>query len=133
MDSGIKVDYNANHVAFVAPSGKPHIVYSAPVVRLPSGKTTTVEIDWDVATSSIVIDLPDISAPVVVAFGLGISLPGKGGFGLSFPSFKFKGTGEISDSDSDNEKAASASASAKGGIKFPKVQILHFFLIIRAR
>jgi hypothetical protein len=68
--------------------------------------THSLSIDWDRASSSILIDLLDLSSPIVIAFGLGLTLPdGKGGFGFSFPSFKFRGNGEISKSDSDNEHA----------------------------
>lgn len=106
MDARIKVEYNTEkgYVAFVDLSGKPYLVYSAPMFRLASGKTTTLAIDWDGASSSIFVDLPDTSAPIVLAFGLGVSLPDtKGGFGFSFPSFKFKGNGEVSDSDESDE------------------------------
>lgn len=109
MEAGIKVEYNTDkgYVAFVDIAGKPHLVYSAPMARLASGKTATLAIDWDGTTSSIFVDLPDISTPLVLAFGVGLSLPdAKVGFGFSFPSFKFKGNGDVSDSsDSDYEKA----------------------------
>ena len=109
MESGIKVEYNTDkgYVAFVDITGKPHLVYTSPVVRLASGKTTSLAIDWDGATSSIFVDLPDPSPPLVLAFGLGLSLPdAKGGFGFSFPSFKFKGNGAVSDSDESDDQAS---------------------------
>jgi hypothetical protein len=108
LEAGIRVEYSTEkgYVAFVSSSGKPHLVYSAPIARLASGKTRTLSIDWDGASSSIFVDLPDLSSPIVLAFGLGLTLPdGKGGFGFSFPSFKFRGNGEISESDSDDEHA----------------------------
>jgi hypothetical protein len=49
-----------------------------------------------------------MSPPVVLAFGLGLSLPDvKGGFGFSFPSFKLRGTGEVSDSDDSDDQTPS--------------------------
>jgi hypothetical protein len=71
------------------------------------------------------VQLPELSFPLVIAFGLSAHLPdGKGGFHLAFPSFKFGAKGEIEDSDSsdsdDEEKA-----KKKGGfgldIKAPKL------------
>lgn len=105
-------------------SGKLRLVYSAPVVRLPSGKTATLDLDWDPSASSISVTLPELSFPLVIAFGLGLKFPDtKGGFHLAFPSFKFGAKGEIEDSDSsdsDDEKKAKKSGGFGFGIKAPK-------------
>jgi hypothetical protein len=100
-------------------SGKIRLVYSAPVVKLSSGKTITPKLEWDSANSSISIVLPDLSIPLVIAFGVGIKLPeGKGGFNFAFPSFKFGAKGEVEDSDSDSDNEGKGK---KGfGIKAPK-------------
>lgn len=91
-----------------------------PIVKLASGKTATPKLEWDSSISALSISLPDLSLPLVIAFGLGLKLPdAKGGFHLAFPSFKFGAKGEIedsSDSDSDDEVKGK-----KGfGIKAPK-------------
>jgi hypothetical protein len=100
--------------------GKLRLVYSAPVLRLPSGKTHTPDLEWDGPSSSISVSLPDLAFPLVVAFGLGVKIPDfKGGFHLSFPSFKFGAKGEIEDSDPDSD----GEDKKKGlgfGIKAPK-------------
>jgi hypothetical protein len=104
-------------------SGKLRLVYSAPVIKLPSGKTGTPDLEWDPTSSSISISLPDLSFPLVIAFGLGVKFPeAKGGFNLHFPSFKFGAKGEIedssSDSDSDDEEKKKGGFGI--GIKPPK-------------
>jgi hypothetical protein len=109
-------------------SGKLRLVYSAPVIRLPSGKTATPDLEWDPSSSSISISLPDLSFPLIVAFGLGVKFPDtKGGFHLNFPSFKFGAKGEIedSDSDSDDEKKGKKSGGFGFGIKAPKFGFGH--------
>jgi hypothetical protein len=106
-------------------SGKLRLVYSSPVIRLPSGKTITPDLEWDPASSSVHIPLPDLSFPLVIAFGLGAKLPStKGGFHLSFPSFKFGAKGEIEDSSSDGDDDEHKAKKVSGGfgldIKAPK-------------
>lgn len=82
--------------------------------------------DWDASTSSLSVTLPDISFPLIIAFGLGFKIPdAKGGFNLAFPSFKFGSKGEIeaeSDSDSDDNKEKKGKGKAGFGldIKAPK-------------
>lgn len=68
--------------------GKIRLAYSAPIVRLPSNKSVTLPLALDIDTSTLSISLPDLSFPLILAFGLGIP-DGKGGFNFSFPSFKF--------------------------------------------
>jgi hypothetical protein len=102
-------------------SGKLRLVYSAPVLRLPSGKTTTPDLEWDPSSGSISVSLPDLSFPLVIAFGLGVKFPDtKGGFHLNFPSFKFSTKGEIDDSDSDSESDDEGKKGFGFGIKKPK-------------
>jgi hypothetical protein len=98
------------------------LVYSAPVLRLPSGKTHTPDLEWDAALSTISISFPDLAFPIIVAFGLGLKIPDiKGGFHLSFPSFKFGAKGEIEDSDSSSESDDEGKKGGFGfGIKAPK-------------
>jgi hypothetical protein len=106
-------------------SGKLRLVYSTPVIRLSSGKTATPDLEWDPASASLSISLPDLSFPVVIAFGLGAKFPDvKGGFHLHFPSFKYGAKGEIEDSDSDSsddEKQSKKSGGFGFGIKAPKL------------
>lgn len=104
-------------------SGKLRLVYSAPVLRVPSGKTLTPDLEWDIASSSISISLPDLSFPLVVAFGLGVKIPdAKRDFHLSFPSFKFGNKGEIEESDSSSESEDEDKTGGFGlGITPPKI------------
>lgn len=83
--------------------GTVRLAYTAPLVRLASNKSATLALDWDAPSSSLSVSLPDLSFPVVLAFGL--SMPdAKGGFNLPFPSFKF-GSKVVDDSSSDDESA----------------------------
>jgi hypothetical protein len=71
--------------------------------------------------SSLHVHLPDLSIPLVIAFGLAGHLPDvKGGFHLSFPSFKFGAKGEIEDSDSDSDDEKKKRGGFDLGIKAPK-------------
>ena len=100
------------------------MVYSAPVILLSSGKTATSDLEWDQSSSSISFTLPDLSLPLVIAFGVGVKFPDtKGGFHLSFPSFKFgaKGDTEGSDSESDSDDEEKKKGGFGFGIKVPKV------------
>lgn len=105
-------------------SGKLRLVYSAPVLRLSSGKTHTPDFEWDTYSSSISISLPDLSFPLVVAFGLSTEIPDvKGEFHFSFPSFKFGAKGEIESSDSESDSDSDEEKKKGGfriGIKAPK-------------
>jgi hypothetical protein len=125
LDGSSRVEFHKDKgvIGIYDGSGKLRLVYSAPVLRLPSGKTHTPELEWDAASGSISISLPDLSFPLVVAFGLGVKIPDtKGGFHFAFPSFKFGAKGEIEDSDSDSD--SDDEDKKKGGfglgIKAPK-------------
>jgi hypothetical protein len=81
-----------NSSASVAdPSGKFKVVYSSPLVRLPHSKrTSSLPLDWDSDTSSLVVTLPSLEVPIILAFGLIGPTPEveeKRGHQLSFPSF----------------------------------------------
>jgi hypothetical protein len=92
-------------LAVLDKSGKPRLVYSSPLVRLPSNKSITLPLEWDAPSSSLSIHLPELSYPLIIAFGLGTKIPDiKGGFGLSFPSFKFGSKGEVEAGESDEEE-----------------------------
>jgi hypothetical protein len=84
---------------------KIRLVYSPPIIRLSSNKTITLPLDVDLAASSLFVSLPDLSFPLVLAFGLGVP-DAKGGFNLhfSFPSFKFGSKGEVEDESSSDEE-----------------------------
>lgn len=116
-------------MAILDKSKQPRLVYSSPVVQLSSNKTVTLPLEWDAASSSISISLPDLSFPLVVAFGLGTKIPDvKGGFGLSFPSFKFGAKGEVeaeehSGYESDDEDKANKEADV-GGKKSREFKVL---------
>lgn len=75
-------------VAIVAdPTGKYQVVYSSPLVRLPNSKrTSSLPIEWDADSSSLVVNLPSLEAPIILAFGLTFQIPEKPQ--LAFPSFK---------------------------------------------
>jgi hypothetical protein len=113
-------DKTKSALAILDKVGKIQLVYTSPVLRLPSNKTSTPELDWDPSVASLSFPLPDtFSFPLVIAFGVGPKIPEvKGGFGFSFPSFKLGAKGEIetSDSDSDDEKKGGFGL----GLKMPK-------------
>jgi hypothetical protein len=94
------VDFNKDKgfVAFLDKHGKVRLVYSQPIIRLHTNKTEFAPLEWDASTSSIVISLPHLDVPTVVAFGVGTKIPdGKLGFGISFPSLKLNTSGLYSD------------------------------------
>ena len=65
-------------------------MYSSPVLHLPDGEVVTPSFDWDPLSSALSLSLPEPTFPLVIAFGLGTTIPDiKGGLHLSFPSFKF--------------------------------------------
>jgi hypothetical protein len=55
------VDFNKEKgfTALYDKSGKLRLVYSAPLIRLATNKTTVPQLEWDAPTSSIQISLPD--------------------------------------------------------------------------
>ena len=111
--------------------GNVQLVYSAPVLRHASKKATIPELDWDAASGTLSFHLPDTAFPLVIAFGVGTKLPdAKGGFGLSFPSFKFgKEDAIYSSSESEDEDVKKGGIGlkmpkfGKGG-KPPKIKVL---------
>jgi hypothetical protein len=130
IDGTSRVEFNKDKgvVVIFDKSGKVRLVYSAPVVRLPAGKTIVPNLEWDSSSSSISIALPDLSFPLVIAFGLGVKIPDiKGGFHLAFPSFKFGAKGEIEDSgsESEEEEKKKKSGGFGFGIKAPKIGFGH--------
>lgn len=105
-------------VSIVDKSDKVYLTYTPPVVRLASNKTVTLPLELDVNSSTLSISLPDLSYPVILAFGL--ALPdAKGGFNFqfAFPSFKFGGKGEIEDSSSSEDETT---GKKKFGFGLPK-------------
>lgn len=103
--------------------------YSAPIALLASNKTVTLPLDWDAISSSLSIALPDLSFPLVLAFG--ISVPdAKGGFNFGFPSFKFGAKGDVEEdsSESDDETKAKGGFGFGFGGKTPKTKVhTHFY------
>ena len=82
------------YIAFVDKHGKLRLVYSQPILRLPTNKTDFAQFEWDAPTSSIFVSVPDTAVPTVIAFGVGTKIPdGKLGFSISFPSLKLKASG----------------------------------------
>ena len=114
-------------LAILDKSKKVRLVYAAPVVLLPGGKTITPNLEWDGSLHHLSFSLPELSFPLVIAFGVGVKVPEvRGGFHLSFPSFKFGAKGEIEDSsssssDSDEEGDAKKKRGQGFGIKAPKL------------
>lgn len=108
MDGTTKVEYSVEkrYIAFVdAATRKPRLVYLSPIARFASGKTSPVGIDWDSSSSSIILDLPNVLPPLVLAFGVGLHIPDpKTGFGFSFPSFKFGTRGEVEAEESSSDE-----------------------------
>ena len=101
-------------------------MYSAPILRLPQGKTIVSSCEWDPTSSSLSVALPEQTYPLVIVFGLSVTIPEiKGGFHLSFPSFKFGAKGAVeepaSSSDSDEDKDEDEGKKKRGlDIKVPK-------------
>lgn len=125
LDGSSQVEFHKDKgvIAILDKSKKVRLVYSAPVVVLPSGKTTTLDLEWDAPSNSIYVNLPDLSFPLVIAFGLGVKIPDvKGGFHLSFPSIKFGSKGEAEDSSSSSESEGEGKEKKRKGfnIKAPK-------------
>lgn len=86
-------------------------MYHAPVARPSSGKSTTLPLDWDTATSSLSVTLPHLEYPAVLVYGLSTSLPdlkASGGIGIGKPSWlkihKLGGDSDSSSSSDDDEK-----------------------------
>ena len=107
-------------------NGKVKLAYTAPLVRLPSNKSITLALEWDSASSSLSVALPDLSFPIVLAFGLSVP-DSKGGFNIAFPSFKLGGKGEIDD-DSSSDEEESKKGKKKFGLSFdasPKIGAKH--------
>ena len=102
-------------------AGRIQLVYTAPVVRHSSNKTSTPDLEWDPASSLLSVVLPDTSFPLVIAFGVGAKLPEvKGGFSFSFPSLKLKGEGESSDSESDDDEDGKKAVGFGFNVKVPR-------------
>lgn len=116
-------------VSVIDKAGKVRLVYTPPLVLLPTGKTVIPNLEFDGLNPTspfISVTLPDSSFPVVIAFGLGVKLPDlKGGIHLSFPSFKFDGKGELENSDSDSDDEKKKKGVFGFGIKAPKFGFGH--------
>ena len=84
-------------VTFSDHAGKLKFVYIAPVILLASGKTVPVNIDWEGPSNSLFVLLPDMSYPMVLAFGVTGKLPESRDTArnISFPSFRFGASGNI--------------------------------------
>jgi hypothetical protein len=125
----LSVDFNKEKgtLAILDGAKKVRLVYSSPIVLLPYGKTITPNIEWDAPNSSLSVPLPDLSFPIVVAFGLSDKIPDvKGGFHLSFPSLKLGAKGEIEDSSSESDDEEKKKKGGFGfGIKAPKFGFGH--------
>ena len=111
-------------------NNKVHFAYAAPLALLSSNKTVTLPLDWDAASSSVVVTLPDLSFPLVIAFS--ISIPdAKGGFSFGFPSFKLGAKGEVEEESSGSDEEIKAKGKDKGkgkggfevGAKVPKIKV----------
>jgi hypothetical protein len=129
LDGSSRIEFNKEKGAlgiYDTDNGKLRLVYSAPVIRLPSGKNVVLDLEWDEPSASISVSLPELSFPLVIAFGLGVKFPDtKGGFHLNFPSFKFGAKGEIEDSGSDSDDEKKKKGGFGFGIKAPKFGFGH--------
>eukprot|EP00026_Physarum_polycephalum_P000009 Phypoly_transcript_00009.p1 GENE.Phypoly_transcript_00009~~Phypoly_transcript_00009.p1 ORF type:complete len:3931 (-),score=966.04 Phypoly_transcript_00009:22-11814(-) len=61
-------------VSFNDPTGKYRLVYSAPRVQTGSGKIVNPPIDWDNASSTLSVNVPDLTLPLIIAFQLGVKI-----------------------------------------------------------
>lgn len=89
-------------IAFSDQNGNIKLVYTSPIARLASA-TVPLPLEWDATSSSISVSLPELSFPLVLAFGLGAEKPeNKEKFKFTFPWFKFGAYGNVENS-SDEE------------------------------
>lgn len=71
----MEVHKEKGYVAFSDQNGELKVVYTSPVALLANNKKTTIPIDWDGPSTSIIVSLPDLSYPVIIAFGVSSQLP----------------------------------------------------------
>lgn len=122
------MDKEKGVVTFADQTNRKRVVYSSPVVLLGSNKTIPLNIDWDGPLSAIAVHLPDLSYPLVIAFGVSAKVPESKAQSrhFSFPSFKFSPSGEVEVPDEDDDTHKTTTSSRKsGGINFrtPKVNL----------
>jgi hypothetical protein len=69
-----KVEFNKEKgfVSFSDPTGKHRIVYASPRVQTGSGKSVNPPIDWDNPSSTLSVNVPDLTLPLAIAFNLGV-------------------------------------------------------------
>jgi hypothetical protein len=113
-----------NALAILDKAGKIRLVYTAPIIRLPSNITRIPDLEWDPSSATLSFNLPDVSFPIIIAFGVAPKLPDvKGGVSFSFPAFKFGAEGELEtsdSSDSEDEDKKKRSGTFGFGLKAPK-------------
>jgi hypothetical protein len=83
-------------VTFADHEGNLKFVYISPVFLL-SNRTIPANIDWQGPSSSLVVLLPEMVYPMVLAFGVSARVPEsrENSRNISFPSFKFGPSGNI--------------------------------------
>ena len=111
--TSVQLNKEKGFLAFLDNASKPLIVYSIPMLRFGK-KTIPATMNWDSVSSECYVNLPDVSYPLSIVFGVGLQLPnveaqGKGGLGFGFGlGFGGKGKG-------DREKAGTADSESDSG------------------
>jgi hypothetical protein len=95
-----KLEFDSDHHYLTVLEGDhPRLVYSAPLLRLPSGQTSVQHVAWD--GTSFSVDLPSTaeSYPLVLAFSVvGKKPTGPKTLASLFPSLKIGEEGDVHDS-----------------------------------
>lgn len=116
VNGTVKVDLNKEKgVVTFSDSNRVKLVYTSPVALI-GNKTVPLNIESEGSSSSIVVQLPELSYPLVVAFGVSGKLPESKAHSrnISFPSFKFNTSGNIElpeDEKEDKPKTTTSTTS----------------------
>lgn len=118
-----KVEFDSErHYLTVLDGGHPKLVYSAPLLRLPSGQSSVPRVEWDGTSLSLDIPTTPESYPLVLAFSVVGQKPAAGPRSLAslFPSLKLREGGEVHDSASSSSSSSSSEDELDRGKTQPK-------------
>lgn len=75
-----------------------------------SGKTTSIPVDWDTSSSTINVQVPEVSVPVLLAFQLGSAV-------TMGPKYRGqRGSGTFSPQDFDDDTKTRERSDSSGGV-----------------
>ena len=117
LNGGAKIEFDSeHHYLTISEGGQPRLVYSAPLLRLPSGQTSAQRIAWD--GTSFSVDLPSTpeSFPLVLAFSIvGKKPTGPKSLASLFPSLKIGEKGDVHDSAESSSSSSSSEDELDSG------------------